>query len=276
MDEVDRKLLTLLQQDATVAMAELAEQVGLSATPVWKRIQKLEQAGIIVGRVALLDPEQVGVGLIVFVAIEAHEHGGRIFARTTPERARAEAGAARDRARAGLSRGPLDGVPLSWKDLFDTAGTRTEAGTALMATGTVLYLVKRRQKSLGEFGRATPLAFFLAAIAVLLIAYVFVRLCQYYRHAGSVYVFAGSTLGPQAGAIAGLGLMGTYIFYALVTSSAAGIFGASLAPYIATWLAKSYGLQYVGYYLTAAALLTLVGLFAIRETKDEDLSANAE
>ena len=74
MDEVDRKLLALLQQDATVAMAELAEQVGLSATPVWKRIQKLEQAGVIVGRVALLDPEQVGVGLVVFVAIEAHEH----------------------------------------------------------------------------------------------------------------------------------------------------------------------------------------------------------
>ena len=74
MDEVDRKLLALLQQDATVAMAELAEQVGLSATPVWKRIQKLEQAGVILRRVALLDPEQVGVGLIVFVAIEAHEH----------------------------------------------------------------------------------------------------------------------------------------------------------------------------------------------------------
>lgn len=74
MDEVDRKLLALLQQDATVAMAELAEQVGLSATPVWKRIQKLEQAGVIVGRVALLNPEQVGVGLIVFVAIKAHEH----------------------------------------------------------------------------------------------------------------------------------------------------------------------------------------------------------
>ena len=74
MDEVDRKLLALLQRDATVAMSELAEQVGLSATPVWKRIQKLEQAGVIVGRVALLDPEQVGIGLVVFVAIEAHEH----------------------------------------------------------------------------------------------------------------------------------------------------------------------------------------------------------
>ena len=51
----------------------------------------------------------------------------------------------------------------------------------------------------------------------------------------------------------------------------AGIFGASLAPYIATWLATNYGLQYVGYYLSAAALLTLVGLLAARETKDEDL-----
>jgi amino acid transporter len=84
-------------------------------------------------------------------------------------------------------------------------------------------------------GRATPLAFFLAAIAVLLIAYVFVRLCQYYRHAGSVYVFAGATLGAPAGAVAGLCLMGTYIFYALVTSSAAGIFGATFLDIIGVW-----------------------------------------
>lgn len=53
----------------------------------------------------------------------------------------------------------------------------------------------------------------------------------------------------------------------------AGIFGASLAPYIATWLAKNYGLQYVGYYLTASAVLTFIGLLSIRETKDEDLAA---
>jgi metabolite-proton symporter len=56
-----------------------------------------------------------------------------------------------------------------------------------------------------------------------------------------------------------------------LTFNFAGIFGASLAPYIATWLAKNYGLQYVGYYLTGAALLTLLGLFGTRETKDEDL-----
>jgi amino acid transporter len=84
-------------------------------------------------------------------------------------------------------------------------------------------------------GRATPLAFLLAAIAVLLIAYVFVRLCQYYRHAGSVYVFAGATLGAPAGAIAGLALFGTYVFYALVTSSAAGIFGSAFLDIIGVW-----------------------------------------
>jgi MFS family permease len=54
--------------------------------------------------------------------------------------------------------------------------------------------------------------------------------------------------------------------------SLAGIFGASLAPYIATSLANTYGLQYVGYYLTTAALLSLVGLMATRETRDRDLT----
>ena len=56
-----------------------------------------------------------------------------------------------------------------------------------------------------------------------------------------------------------------------MTFNLAGIFGASLAPYIATWLAQNYGLQYVGYYVVVAAVLTLAGLFAIRETKDQHL-----
>jgi MFS family permease len=56
-----------------------------------------------------------------------------------------------------------------------------------------------------------------------------------------------------------------------LTFNFAGIFGASLAPYIATWLAKTYGLQYVGYYLSAAAGLTFLGLLAARETKDDEL-----
>lgn len=66
-------------------------------------------------------------------AIAAHEYGPRIYARTTPDRAQAEALAARERARNGVRRGVLDGVPVSWKDLFDTAGTGTEAGSALLA-----------------------------------------------------------------------------------------------------------------------------------------------
>ena len=74
MDEIDRKLLGLLQEDGTLAMAQLADQVGLSATPVWKRVQKLEAAGVITRRVALVEPERIGLGLIVFVAIEAAEH----------------------------------------------------------------------------------------------------------------------------------------------------------------------------------------------------------
>jgi MFS family permease len=57
--------------------------------------------------------------------------------------------------------------------------------------------------------------------------------------------------------------------------SFAGIVGASLAPYIATWLAKSYGLQDVGYYLSTSAVLTFLGLLWIRETKDDDLAASS-
>ncbi|MFP4450811.1 MAG: amidase family protein, partial [Rhodosalinus sp.] len=60
-------------------------------------------------------------------AAQAHPLRDRIYARLTPERARAEATAAAERARLGLRRSPLDGVPVSWKDLFDTAGTATEA-----------------------------------------------------------------------------------------------------------------------------------------------------
>jgi len=66
-------------------------------------------------------------------AIASHPEAARIYARATPDRARAEAEAAAERARAGLRHGPLDGVPVSWKDLFDTAGVATEAGSRLLA-----------------------------------------------------------------------------------------------------------------------------------------------
>jgi Lrp/AsnC family transcriptional regulator len=74
MDEIDRKLLGILQEDATLSIAQMAERVGLSPTPCWKRIQKLEAAGIIERRVVLVDPERIGMGLCVFIAVEAGEH----------------------------------------------------------------------------------------------------------------------------------------------------------------------------------------------------------
>ena len=78
-----------------------------------------------------IDPRELAE--VYLGAIDGHPQAPAIYARTTPERARAEADAAAGRARAGLRRGPLDGVPVSWKDLFDTAGTATEAGSALLA-----------------------------------------------------------------------------------------------------------------------------------------------
>ncbi|MFC3127371.1 Lrp/AsnC family transcriptional regulator [Pseudoroseomonas globiformis] len=74
LDEFDRRILRLLQRDAAIPIARLAEAVGLSATPCWRRIQKLEQAGVIRGRVALLDRQRMNVGITVFIAIRTNQH----------------------------------------------------------------------------------------------------------------------------------------------------------------------------------------------------------
>ncbi|WP_308910030.1 Lrp/AsnC family transcriptional regulator [Pseudokordiimonas caeni] len=74
MDEIDRKILDLLQQDTTLSTAEIASRVGLSTTPCWRRIQLLEQEGYITARVALVDRNMVNVPLDVFVAIRTNEH----------------------------------------------------------------------------------------------------------------------------------------------------------------------------------------------------------
>src|SRR6202044_2877204 len=84
----------------------------------------------------------------------------------------------------------------------------------------------------------------------------------------------GLTYGPLGTVISELFPTSVRYTGSSLAFSLAGILGASLAPYIATWLAKTYGLQYVGYYLSASAILTLLGLFAIRETKDDDLTAS--
>lgn len=74
LDRIDRRILLELMRDATLPVSQLAERVGLSQTPCWKRVQKLEAAGVITGRVALVAPDKVGLGLTVFVEIEAADH----------------------------------------------------------------------------------------------------------------------------------------------------------------------------------------------------------
>jgi Lrp/AsnC family transcriptional regulator len=74
MDAIDRKILGVLQEDASLSVAEIGNRVGLSSTPCWKRIQKLEAEGVIQKRVAVVDPDKVGLGVSVFVAIETGDH----------------------------------------------------------------------------------------------------------------------------------------------------------------------------------------------------------
>lgn len=74
MDRLDRKILRLLQEDATLAVADVAKKVGLSTTPCWRRIQKLEEDGVIKRRVAILDPVRVNTRVTVFVAVRTSSH----------------------------------------------------------------------------------------------------------------------------------------------------------------------------------------------------------
>ncbi|MGO3932164.1 Lrp/AsnC family transcriptional regulator [Rhodopseudomonas pseudopalustris] len=74
LDAIDRKILTVLQQDASLSVAEIGDRVGLSSTPCWKRIQRLEADGVITRRVALVDQDKIGLGLSVFVSIESGDH----------------------------------------------------------------------------------------------------------------------------------------------------------------------------------------------------------
>lgn len=74
MDKLDRRILRLLQEDATIAVADLAKKVGLSTTPCWRRVQKLEEEGVIRKRVALLDPGKINTRVTVFVSIRTNSH----------------------------------------------------------------------------------------------------------------------------------------------------------------------------------------------------------
>ncbi|CAM5296982.1 Leucine-responsive regulatory protein OS=Afipia felis OX=1035 GN=lrp_2 PE=4 SV=1 [Afipia felis] len=74
LDAIDRKILTVLQDDASLSVAEIGDRVGLSSTPCWKRIQRLEAEGVILRRVALVDQNKIGLGITVFVSVESGDH----------------------------------------------------------------------------------------------------------------------------------------------------------------------------------------------------------
>ena len=74
MDQIDKQILMQLQHNAAQPVADIARKVGLSATPFWRRIQRMEEAGIIRKRVALLDSKAIGVGMSVFVAVRTDQH----------------------------------------------------------------------------------------------------------------------------------------------------------------------------------------------------------
>ena len=74
MDAIDRKILAVLQDDAALSVADIGARVGLSSTPCWKRIQRLEADGVIIKRVALVDQDRIGLGISVFVSIETGDH----------------------------------------------------------------------------------------------------------------------------------------------------------------------------------------------------------
>ena len=89
MDKTDRKILALLQEDAAQPIADIARKIGLSVTPCWRRIQKLEEEGVIRGRVALLEATKIGLAMSVFVAIKTDQHNAdwlAEFARTISQR----------------------------------------------------------------------------------------------------------------------------------------------------------------------------------------------
>lgn len=81
MDRIDRGILDLLQQDATLGVAEIADRVGLSKAPCWRRIRRLQDLGVIRRTVALLDPKLLNVGTTVFVTIKTANHSAAWYAR---------------------------------------------------------------------------------------------------------------------------------------------------------------------------------------------------
>ncbi len=85
MDLIDKRILRIVQRDARQSIGQIATQVGLSQTPCWKRLQRLDASGVIKRRIALLDPIKLGLGLTVLVSIEVGDHAGKALARFAAE-----------------------------------------------------------------------------------------------------------------------------------------------------------------------------------------------
>jgi metabolite-proton symporter len=162
---------------------------------------------------------------------------------------------------------------LSWGTTV--LGYSREKFLVMQLLGIVLFALTIPMSAvLAERGRRRTLLWVTSAIGVfgLLMAPMFLA-----GTFGAVMTMAvglslmGLTYGPLGTVLSELFPTSVRYTGSSLTFNFAGIFGASLAPYIATWLAKTYGLQYVGYYLSAAAVLTLIGLLATRETKDDAL-----
>ncbi len=83
VDLVDRQILQLLQQDASTSVREIADEVGLSPTPCWRRIRNLEESGVITGRVAVLDPVALNLSVTALVMIRTNAHGSAWLDRFT-------------------------------------------------------------------------------------------------------------------------------------------------------------------------------------------------
>ncbi|PCI76409.1 MAG: ArsR family transcriptional regulator [SAR86 cluster bacterium] len=81
MDKIDRNILKLLQDDSTHSTADIAERVGLSTTPCWRRIQRLEESGVIRKKVALLSRDKLNLGVNVFVAVKTNQHNWQWLAK---------------------------------------------------------------------------------------------------------------------------------------------------------------------------------------------------
>ena len=76
LDKFDREILRVLQQDATVSMADLSQRVGLSHTPCWRRVKRMEADGIILGKVTLLNSKKLNLGVSVFIYVTLKNHDG--------------------------------------------------------------------------------------------------------------------------------------------------------------------------------------------------------